>query len=179
MRLALCFPFALLALVALVLVVVSAGAWGAASEVRYPDALPTIGGLIFALPTLLFSVVAGYLVWRRTGDSFRIAPRRLLLGLLPILMAVGLQLSYALVIGDTEWYRGGFDAVKQRWNPQFEPKAFIAVTVCIAVAAPMGVFAAAAWWFYYRAISVAGLREPEGEDPIGEIARTGGAFPTR
>jgi hypothetical protein len=69
--------------------------------------------------------------------------------------------------------------VKWRWNPLFEPEAFLTVTVFIAVGVPMGVFGGVVWWLYCRAVTADGLPEVQGLDPVGEIARTGGAFPTR
>ena len=94
-------------------------------------------------------------------------------------LAVGLLVAYALLIGEPDSYRGEFDPVMERWEPMFSQSNFIYVTVFIAAGYPMGVFGAGVWFLYCRAIEPDGLTLPANPDPIGEIARTGGAFPTR
>jgi hypothetical protein len=94
-------------------------------------------------------------------------------------MAVGLLVAYAAQIGDPDSYRGEFNPVQRRWEPAWDETAFVSLTVFIACGVPMGVFGLAAWVIYFGGISEGGLASPAEPDPIGEIVRTGGAFPTR
>jgi hypothetical protein len=178
-RVLLVLPLAAIAIAAIGLIAVSPSAAGAGREFRYPDNLPVFGGIIFATPSLLFGLITLTKVWRRTSVAVLVAPRRTLLGLLPLSMAIALIAAYALLMGDPDSYRGEFNPVQWRWEPMFPQSTFVQVSIFIAIGYPMGVLGAGVWFLYCQGIAVYGLAEPETPDPIGEIARTGGAFPTR
>jgi hypothetical protein len=174
-RLVLVLPFVILIVTAFGLLAVSPTAWGAAGEFGYPDSLPVIGAVIFAAPAVVYGLLAVGTVWRRTSRTFRVAPRQMLLGLIPLAMAIGLLVAYAFLVGDPDSYRGQYNTVKMRWEPLFSQSAFLTATVLIAFAAPMGLFGTATWCLYCWGIEAEGLAAPEGPDPMGEIIRTGGA----
>ena len=84
-----------------------------------------------------------------------------------------------MLIGEPDSYRGEFNPVQWRWEPMFPESTFVQVSIFIAIGYPMGILGVGAWFLYCQGIAPYGITEPKAPDPIGEIARTGGAFPTR
>jgi hypothetical protein len=184
-RLLLCLPVVALLGASIALVAASPSASGAAREFGYSDFLPVIGGVIFALPTLMFALVATAMTWRRTRAKFRLAGRRMALGLVPIAASIALLISYTAIVDNPDTYRGpgilvadppSYTSVHWRWEPMLAEDGFIWITVFLAVGMPMGVLNLTTWLLYVRAIGPAGTAEPKAPDPVGEILRTGGAF---
>jgi hypothetical protein len=171
LRLALMAPFIAIILAALVLVVAAFNAWGAAQDVGYPDSAPTIGGLIFTIPTLVAASFFARQVWLRTFQPYRLKPWRLALGLAAVLGGLALTVAYAFLVGDPESYHGAIDPVTKEWTPNFTLDWFFILTVTMAIFFPM----AGVWFFakvaYLDAIEPLGRAEVQGPDAIGQLMR--------
>ena len=170
-RLALTLPFVAIILAALVLVVAAFDAWSAARDVGYPDSAPTIGGLIFALPTLIAAAFFARQVWLRTFQSYRVKPWRLAMGLATVIGGLAVTVSYAFLVGSPDSYHGELDPTTREWVPNFSLDWFFILTVLMATFFPMG----GVWFFakvaYLDAIEPIGRTEVEGPDAIGQLLR--------
>lgn len=171
LRLMLIAPFLLAALLGLALILTSLMAFGAADEFGYPSWAPVVGGLIYALPVSAGAVFFGLGVMRRTARPFRLQWLRLLGGVVCLAGVIALTASYALLVSDPSSYRGEFDPVTQKYEPLFDIKAFLWLTVLMATTFPNGGLAVAIKVLYLDAIKPAGLAAPAGSDPIGELMR--------
>lgn len=171
LRVALAVPFVAIVLATVVLVVAAVDAWGAAEDVGYPDSAPTLGGLIFAIPTLIAASFFARQVWLRTFQPYRLKPWRLALGLAAVLGGLAVTVSYAFLVGDPDSYHGELDAVTKEWAPNLSLDWFFILTVLMTTFFPM-----AGVWFlaktcYLDALEHIGLDEVEGPDAIGQLMR--------
>jgi hypothetical protein len=169
LRVTLIAPFVLVSGAAVVLIVAAMQSFGAAQEFGYPDAVPPIGGVIFATPVLVCSAWVGWQVWRRTKSPYQLEARRLVIGVAPVFIYLTLLLTYAGTIGDSDSYRGAFNQVTGRWDPQFSVKAFILLQVGISLVIPFALFALMVIALYLGSIRIPGLDVPAGPDPIGQL----------
>ena len=106
------------------LLVASLFAWGAASEVDYPAALPTVAGLAAAMPILMIGLVSARAVWRRAQHRFDFYVLFTTLGALAFVGAAAFQLALATRIGSRETY-------KELRPDQLSPAGFLFVSLSV------------------------------------------------
>ncbi len=161
-------PFAVYGGSALALIAASFSARGVADSVGYPAWAPTAGGILFAVPNLLFAILLATLTWRHTSAPYRVAPRRLAIGLLGIAAATALTVAYAFSIHNISSYQGAFNTVTNKYDPAWSLKYFIAASFLLGAVWPCGVLALFGKFGY-----VDGLRRiekrPAGPDAIGQM----------
>ncbi len=169
-------PFAVYGSSAVALMVASFSARGVADSVGYPHWAPTAGGILFAVPNLLFAILLATLTRLHTNAPYRIAPKRLALGFVGIAAAAALTLAYAFSIHNVSSYQGAFNTVTNKYDPAWSLKYFIVASFLLGAIWPCGALALLAKFGY-----VDGLRRiekpPAGPDAIGQMLAERGPRP--
>ncbi len=171
-RLLLLTPPTILVISAIVMLVVSPFAWGAASTVHIPAWMTTGAGVAFGAAGL---VIGGWTllgVIRRTRREFHAFGFQLIAGFFLMIIAAVLELGLASRIASASTYSNFIDS---------DGKVLV-TTAAFVVYTVFGIFVLSALttmfgWMYVQAISDAhvsgaALRRPDERDAIGEILRS-------
>jgi hypothetical protein len=153
---------------ALLLIVVSFFAYGAAESVRYRDFTPTLGGIIFSVPLLVAGLLIVRSVRNRTERPFTLQKLRLWAGVLGLVMWIALGWAYVVQIRNASTYEGSFNERTQRWEPNFSETSFYYLTLGMALIYPTGLSIAAARFLYLDAIKPVSATVA-GPDPVGAL----------
>ncbi len=158
------------AMAAMALVVASLAAYGAGDAVDYPGWMPTLGGLITALPIMVLSLLAFAEMRRATGEDYNANLVRAALGGSVYLLAGALMVAYVATIGNEDSYKGEFNTTTGRYDPLFTGPFFIFASVALTALICIGMELAKRQ-LYLPAIDHQ-IDEVEGLDPLGEVMKT-------
>ena len=168
-RFALVLPPLALFISALFMLASSPAAWGAGEHVGLDDWMPTVSGLVFALPGLVIGGLCLRRILKLTREDFDSTLFQLWFGLLLFTVSVGAELVLATRLGNSATYNSLRDA---SGDVTVSPEAFLTTTL-VVTGLVAGMVTAAAYT-YSEAITSNTRRfeRKQGEvDGVGEILR--------
>jgi uncharacterized membrane protein len=157
------------ALAALVLLVASIAANGAADAFGYPSWMPPLGGLMMAVPVLVLSALTFLTMRRETASDYNVNLAKSALGGVVYVLVAALAIAYAVTVGRESSYKGEFNPTTNRFDPLFTQGTFLFASAVLAaiVTIALGVT--------NRQLYLASIDhqrdEVEGPDPMGALMK--------